>query len=187
MSVASRIRRKRILHEAEGYLDLIYVFGDDTSLPAPLRDRLAQRALDALDRLPGGSAVGAGALQLRGQALRAMQRYAEAIAPLQAAVEIEPSDIHAYLALGWCYKRTGRLDQAIQSLEAAIEADPAQAILHYNLACYWSLAGNKDRAIECLQRALSMDPSFRYMIDAEADFDPIRDDPGFQAITTIIV
>ncbi len=187
MSVADRIRRKRIMHEAEGYLELIYAWGDGLELSAPLRDRLAQRTLDALDRLPTSANQQIRILQLRGQALRTMERYTDAIGPLTDAAEAEPEDIATYLSLGWCYKRTGRLDAAIAALQAGLEIDPTVSILHYNLACYWSLALNKERALEFLSQALSMDPAYRHMIDGESDFDPIRNDPGFQALTTIIV
>ena len=47
-----------------------------------------------------------------------------------------------WLALGWCYKRIGRIDLAIESLEEALSIEPNDALIHYNLACYWSGPGN---------------------------------------------
>src|SRR5690606_37467632 len=116
-----------------------------------------------------------------------MERYGEALEPLRVASELTPSNIQVWLALGWCYKRQGRLDLAIESLEQATDVDPGMPLLHYNLACYWSLAGNKDRAIKSLSRALDMDGQFRDLIPGESDFDPIRTEPEFQALTVIIV
>ena len=55
--------------------------------------------------------------------------------------EAEPENVRAWLALGWCHKRTGRIDLAIDALEAARNADPDEPLILYNLACYWSLAG----------------------------------------------
>ena len=91
------------------------------------------------------------------------------------------------MALGWCYKRIGRIDLAIEALEQARSQDPQQAIIHYNLACYWSLAGNAATALQYLAQSFSMDPQFRQLAEHEPDFDPIRSDPGFQSLTSIIV
>ena len=114
------------------------------------------------------------------------RQLAEAIDALQSCSEKAPSRIDIYLALGWCYKRTGRLDLAIQSLERAVEIDPTQAILHYNLACYWSLARNRRRALQHLANALDIDGNFRSLVIGEQDFDPLRNDPLFQSLTAVI-
>ena len=135
-----RMRRKQLLREAEGYLDLATVFADRWPLSPSLRDGLAQRALDTLGGLPSTSGCKALVAYLRGQAFRIMERYRDAITALERSAELDPSNIHIWLALGWCYKRTDRLDMAIQSLEEALSIDANQAIVYYNLACYWSLA-----------------------------------------------
>ena len=106
---------------------------------------------------------------------------------LQEAADLLPSNIHVCLALGWCYKRTGRLDNAIAAIQRALELEPREAILHYNLACYFSLAGEKRRCLECLSRAVKLDSKYRIEAGEEPDFDPMRSDPDFQAITTIIL
>lgn len=167
----NQIRCKRIVREAEGYLEL----------------GLPQQAIDALERMTDPGTFKGYKLWLMGEALRAQERYAEAAEVLEQALELSPSKIEAYLALGWCYKRTNRLNDAIATLERAREADPEQAIVHYNLACYHSLARRRTEAIDALSRALAIQPDYRDMIAAEHDFDPIRNDPEFQALTSIIV
>ena len=124
---------------------------------------------------------------MRGQALRAAERYHEAIPPLKAAADAEPSQLEIWLSLGWCYKRTGRLDLAIEALQQALEVNPQQAIIHYNLACYHSLAKQTPQALRFLAKAVEMDDHFRELAEREPDFDPIRNDPGFQSLTSIIV
>ena len=79
---------------------------------------------------------------LKGEALRSLERYREAIQPLEMAASLRPGDTGVALALGWCYKRTNRLAQAIDALDRARRHNPENPLLHYNLACYWSLAGN---------------------------------------------
>ena len=162
-----RIRRTKLHHEAEGYLEI----------------GMARNALEALNRLGDSDGFDPHTQYLRGESLRMMERYEEAIAPLRRAAEIVPDDLHVWLALGWCYKRSGQIQLAIDALEKALTAEPAEeSLVHYNLACYWSLAGNKEQALEHLGQALAIDPDYRQLIDTEADFDPIRRDPDFQAL-----
>lgn len=187
MSDPSRIRRQQLLREAEGYLDLITLFGDRWTLAPLTRDCLAQRALDTLARIDNPGGLKGQVLFLQGQARRYMEQYLEAVPPLREAAEYEPQNIHIRLALGWCYKRCRRLDLAIEALESALEVDPKLAILHYNLACYWSLAGNPKIAVAYLAQALDLEPDYRDMVHTESDFDPIRNHPYFQALTAVIV
>ena len=182
-----RLRRKQIVREAEGYLDLATVFAERWPLRADLRDRLAQRALACLGRLDSAAADKAPAGYLRGQALRIMERHQEAIRSLRRSAELDPANVRTWLALGWCYKRTGRLDLAIRALEEAVAVDEGQAVVFYNLACYWSLAHNAAAALDCLARAFHIDPSYRDLVAEEPDFDPIRDHPGFRRITRVVV
>ena len=166
-----RIRLNKVQREAEGYLEL----------------GLPHLALDVLTRLGDPVDFGPTTLYLWGETLRALGRYRDAIEPLQRASQADPENIHIWLALAWCHKRTGRIDLAVEAISSALVADPNEALLHYNLACYLSMSGEKNRALGHLSQALSLDPDYRRLIDDERDFDPIRTDPEFQAITSIIV
>jgi Flp pilus assembly protein TadD len=148
---------------------------------------LAQRTLAVVDHLGENATVSPQIQLIKGQALRTMERFKEALEPLSAAAESDPQNIDTWLALGWCHKRTGRLDLAIEALEEALDLQPGSALVNYNLACYWSLARNKRQALEYLSQALSLDNGFRNLIDGERDFDPLRNDPDFQAVTSISV
>jgi len=185
------MRRQQSIREAEGYLDLATGFADQWPLSAEplaqLRARLAQRALDALAPFSESTGQRAQILYLTGLAYRAMHRYAEAVPHLKAAAELDPENIVAWLALGWCYKRIDHLDDAIRSLESALAADRREAIIHYNLACYWSLTGDADRALSYLSRSFDIDPQYRDLVAEESDFDPIRSLPDFQALMGAIV
>jgi Flp pilus assembly protein TadD len=120
------------------------------------------------------------ACYLMGETLRELARYNEALFPLERSADLIPDDIHVWLALGWCYKRTGQLSKAIEALEHAAEVDPGEAIIHYNLACYWSLARNRAQALRYLAHALEMDANFRDIVLDEPDFQPLRQDPEFK-------
>jgi tetratricopeptide (TPR) repeat protein len=181
------MKRLQLLREAEGYLDLVTSCADELSLQPALRDRLAQRALAVLDSIQTDGLEREELLYLRGQAFRIMERYHEAIPWLEAATEVNPENLHIWLALGWCQKRIGRLDLAIQSLEEALAVAPDHAIIYYNLACYWSLANNAKLAIAYLSRAFDIDPDYRDLVPTEKDFDAIRHHPSFLELTSVIV
>lgn len=171
VATSDRVRLSQVLREAEGYLEL----------------HLPHRALETLARLPRLSQSSTHGLYLQGEALRELERYEDAISPLQKAAKQDPENIHVHLALGWCFKRTEQLDLAIHALEQALDSDPAEALVLYNLACYWSLNRNKQKALDFLSRALRLDGKYRDLIGEESDFDPIRSDSDFQALTSIIV
>ncbi len=187
MSKAKQAFRQQLLNEAEGYLDLILVFVDRWKLATALRDRLAYRALDCLNRIDWPEDQQGEVFYLKGQAYRAMERYRQAVPLLQTAAQFEPFNVPVWLALGWCYKRMNRLDLAIESLEEASEVDSEQAIIQYNLACYWSLAGNVDQAVFYLSRAFDIDINFRNLVSGESDFDPIRSEDEFRMLNGLIV
>lgn len=187
MATYSRIQRQQLLQEAEGYLDLAMVLSDLYPLTIASRDRIAKRALATLERLGPESRNSAVGLHLKGQAYRVMNRYEEAIGPLNAAKEIEPDNIHILLALGWCYKRVNKIEAAIQALEDAMASCPEEAIIHYNLACYWSLANNVPLALIYLAQSFDLDPKYRDLVQDEKDFDLLRNHPEFVALTSVIV
>ncbi|HEX6961793.1 MAG TPA: tetratricopeptide repeat protein [Lacipirellula sp.] len=170
MPIQARIQLQRACVEAEGYLEL--------GMPDAALKTLQRRG-----HLVHGDARGC---YLLGETLREMRRYREAVFPLRRCLELIPDDVHVTLALGWCYKRLGKLDEAIAALEHAVMVEPGDAILHYNLACYWSLARNTARALQHLAEAFDLNDEFRMRAVDEPDFDPIRNNPLFQSLTAVI-
>ncbi|HEV3162635.1 MAG TPA: tetratricopeptide repeat protein [Isosphaeraceae bacterium] len=159
-----RIVRK--LLSAEGYLEI----------------DLPQRALEILQSRSDWATMQFEASFLTGEALRSLERYREALKPLEVAAGLKPGDPDVAIALGWCYKRTHRLAQAIDALGRALRENPQHPLLHYNQACYWSLANNPAKAIDALAVALDLDPKLRSWIPAESDFDSIRGHPEFERL-----
>lgn len=187
MSDYSRTRRQILLRAVEGYLEIMTVPSEFGVLDPSIRDRIGEKSLALLQGLDLSHGHRARALALTGELYRAMERYADAIEPLKQSVELVRDNLQGWLALGWCYKRTQRLDLAIHALEEAMEVAPAEAIIHYNLSCYWSLAGNPRLAVMYLSQAFDLDPRYRELVCKESDFDPIREHPDFQALTSVIV
>ena len=187
MLSVDRVQRKKLIREAEGYLDLILVFDDRWSLEQENRNILAQRAIDCLNQIKTPQGHKPHILFLKGQAARSACRYREAINYLQQSARLDPENLHTYLALGWCYKRIDRIDMAIESMETAVGIDSQSPIAHYNLACYWALAKQAKMAIVHLSHAIDLDEDYRFLINDESDFDPIRDDEDFIALREVVV
>lgn len=174
-----------VLRRASGYLELGELLVDGESAPPAPARRLLERALEELGQLPAAERYASGPSLVEGEALRALGQWQAALEPLTRAAEGR-GQLEAWLGIGWCQKRLGRLDLAIEALGRGLEAFPNEALLLYNLACYHSLAGDVPAAVDHLTRAISIDARFRDLTGAEHDFDAIREDPRFVAVTTVI-
>ena len=180
-------RRHLLLRQAAGYIELGELLADgDAPVPENAR-KLLRRALVELANLPDPTRSGTVASLLEGRALRALGDFEAAILPLRRVAEAAPEQLEAWLGLGWCYKRLGQLEEAITALRSGLEAAPGQPLLLDNLACYHSLAGDVTAAVDHLTKAISIDDRFRDLTGAERDFDPIRSDPRFVAVTHVVV
>jgi tetratricopeptide (TPR) repeat protein len=187
MTAMSRNRRQAILRQAVGYIELGELLVEaDRPVPASAQ-KILLRGLATLDELPEPTRSKPDAKLLEGEALRALGHWEEAILPLTLVSEQDPLRLEAWLGLGWCLKRLGRLADAIGILEKGLVASPQQPILHYNLACYLSLGGKVQAAIEHLTQAIASDGRFRELMEVEPDFDPIRKDPRFVAVTSVTI
>jgi tetratricopeptide (TPR) repeat protein len=182
-----RVPTPVVLRQASGYLELGELLLEGEAAAPPTARKLLGRALDELARLDDAERMAPRSSLLEGEALRALGEWEAAIGPLTRAADGSPGQLEAWLGLGWCHKRLGRLDLAIESLGRGLEAFPDRAILLYNLACYHSLAGDVPAAIDHLAKAIAIDARFRDLTGAEHDFDGIRADPRFVAATTVTV
>jgi tetratricopeptide (TPR) repeat protein len=77
---------------------------------------------------------------------------------------------------------SGQYAKARVLLTAALEVYDDKAILHYNLACAEAQLGETDAALQHLAAALQERPSFAADAHIDADLEPIRSDPRFDAL-----
>jgi adenylate cyclase len=79
----------------------------------------------------------------------------------------------------------GEGERAREWIERALLLDPDSHSMRYNFACALSrILGDADGALELLEAALARDPGgdlLRYA-KSDSDFEPIREDPRFQAM-----
>lgn len=187
MSVSDRSRRKQLIREAEGFLELMTALQDRFSLDLELRRQLAERVLETLGEIQSPQGFKPYVLYLKGQALRAAERYEDAIGLFDQSARLDPDNVHTQLGMAWCFKRTNQLDRAIESMQLAVQADNESAIAHYNLACYLALGQRVQEACRHLAIALELDGAYRDKVLGEHDFDPIRQTPEFLAALTVQV
>jgi hypothetical protein len=113
--------------------------------------------------------------------------YAEEPATTIIAVGATPG--LAYQPTGWelwapfnrLYEE-GRFAEAADGAREAAEGHPEHGALLYNLACCESLAGRTNDAIEHLKLAIDRADRVRSMAAKDPDFEPIRNEPEFQAL-----
>jgi len=182
MSRQTKSLKRMLLKEAEGALELCCTLDDRWPLDAESRELLTQRCLSTLDEIIDPRGHRAQINYLRGQALRLEERFAEAIEALEESWHLESLNVHTCLALGWCYKRVGRLEDAIEAMQLGLNVEPRRAILHYNLACYYALLKKTRPAVKHLTAAVTIDRSLHRLIASEKDFDPIRERPSFAGL-----
>ncbi|MEQ1902750.1 MAG: tetratricopeptide repeat protein [Pirellulaceae bacterium] len=182
-----RIKRKQLIREAEGYLDLMSVFEDRWKLEPHLAEVMAERVLVTLSQIENPQGFQPEILFLKGQAHRAIGRFNEAAGLLEQSRRLDPENVSTILALAWCYKRLNRLGMAIEIMREAVLIDTESAIAHYNLACYLALDAHLKDAVHHLAIALEIDPKYRKLVTSETDFDSIRNTKEFQAALSINV
>lgn len=185
MTESHIIRDAFVLKEAAGAIELVEgLLRPDQPSPVAV-ERLLERVVGRLETLGEPAKDAVFAHLLRGEALRALGRLAESIDWFRTVTRRDRSVVAAWVGLGWCQKRTGRLDLAIESLRDGLTANPEEPLLHYNLACYLSLSGDAAAAVEHLGRAIAREGRYRTMTAGERDFDPIRGDPRFVEATRV--
>jgi len=77
---------------------------------------------------------------------------------LQRALELNPSDPHAWHHLANYQRAMGRTAENVAARERAVELDPLNARTRILLGKDYCVAGDHDRAIEHYRRAIQLDP-----------------------------
>ncbi|MDO4585101.1 MAG: hypothetical protein Q4D62_13485 [Planctomycetia bacterium] len=162
-----KIRMKKIVLRAEGYLEL----------------DMPEHALAEVQKASDHNLLfHPNLLYLEGAALYQLKRYRDALYPLGQAVLLEPANLRIWLLIGSCQKRIGRCDLAIESLENALVLRPDSAVAMYNLACYQALAKHPTESLQYLRRAIHIDDKYRELAQKESGFDSLRTLEEFQKL-----
>jgi tetratricopeptide (TPR) repeat protein len=92
-------------------------------------------------------------------ALYTLERKADAVQALLAAVELDPEYVEAWNNLGNIMADVGEIDEALACFARALELEPGYADAHYNLAEVLANEGDYAPAREHWRAYLAADPT----------------------------
>jgi tetratricopeptide (TPR) repeat protein len=87
-------------------------------------------------------------------------RFADAVAPLEAALRVDPSSATAHNDLGTALMMTGRLEDALAHFRRAVALAPRNEAMQFNLGNGLRRSGRIDEAATAYQRALALNPDY---------------------------
>ena len=88
-----------------------------------------------------------------------LDRFDEAIAAYQKALEIDPKAHEVWVNLGVAYRLKGNYDQAITSYQKALAINPNYAEAHSSLGTLYILQGKPQEAVGKFETAIKLDPT----------------------------
>ena len=96
-------------------------------------------------------------LAAQGTALNRLRRFAEAVAPLERAAQLDPASAPVHNQLAGALLAAGRPGEALAHFRRAAELSPRDAHLRYNYAKMLADGGDAGAAVRELGRALALD------------------------------
>jgi tetratricopeptide (TPR) repeat protein len=106
--------------------------------------------------------------------LKELDRYEEAVEPLERAVALEPGESAHHNLLGYCFYKLGRHDEAVDCFKRAVEIDPRSALDWSNLGANLRELGRLDEAETAYQKALTLDPTLTLATNGLAMVEKLR-------------
>ncbi|MBR8841025.1 MAG: tetratricopeptide repeat protein [Stigonema ocellatum SAG 48.90 = DSM 106950] len=122
------------------------------------------------------------ALYNKGNALIDKERYPEAIAAYDKALELKPDRVSAWFNKGFALYYLKRYPEALAAYDKALEFQPNDDNLWYNKACCYALQGNVDLALENLRVAINLNIECIETAKNDSDFEIIRANESFRGL-----
>ncbi len=95
-----------------------------------------------------------------GNAYRSLQRWDEARAVLESAVEVAPQDPEANYSLGMVFAQAGDNSKAYEYLQRALKARPMYPEALNNLGVLYLMTQRIDQAVESFEQCIRVAPAF---------------------------
>jgi tetratricopeptide (TPR) repeat protein len=122
------------------------------------------------------------ALNAKGATYAFQGKYDEGLTLIKQALAIKPDFVYGHFNLGLANELAGRWDPAISAYLEAIELDDKDVWSYYGIASIYGRFGNTQKVREYLEQAIILNPAVKEIARKEHDFDPVRQDPGFQKL-----
>ncbi len=110
------------------------------------------------------------------------KQYGKAIPYYESVVAKDGAYKKAWLSLGICYLRLGRMNESFKKFKAAYDIDQTYPPTLFNLACYYALNGETDSALKWLEMTIKNEPAARSWARSEPDLVSLRKNPIFQQL-----
>jgi tetratricopeptide (TPR) repeat protein len=122
-------------------------------------------------------------LNCRGYVKQASGDLAGALADYRRTVELQPDYPIALAHFADVKYKKADLAGALADFEQILRLTPNDSRALYNAACAYARLGQTDSAIQRLRRAIELKPAWRETAGGDSDFDTLRADPTFMALT----
>lgn len=97
-----------------------------------------------------------------------MEKYMQAIANYERAIELEPRFAMAYNNMGEAYGHLNEAPKALTAFQQAIKLNPELPTPHYNLGVIYDMLNRPREALASLRRAVRLKPDYSLAYDALA-------------------
>ena len=121
-------------------------------------------------------------LDMLGRKEEATAAAREGVRRAERRLDLQPTDTRA-LSLGAATLiRLGETTRAMEWCSRAVAIAPDEPTVLVNAACMYAKVGRKDEALACLEQSFGRGFGKRDWVENDPDYDPLRDDPRFQAL-----
>jgi len=116
-----------------------------------------------------------------GQTEKAEAAYRRTLAKIERHLELNPDDSRAFYLGATALSELGERDKCFEWAKRSYSLDPQDPYIVYGIACFHSRLGRIDEALDYFEQAVRAGFAQREWVENDADFDPIRNHPRFQA------
>lgn len=148
--------------QSDAFQELEQLSPNIQQLATTLKDFCTKTSIDQLARL---EAILANTHCHQGESFLSDERYDEALAEFQKAIDSEPDHARVYFGRGHVYQRTKRYTNAITAFQQAIQLKPNYKEAYHELGTAYFKSGDNSKAEAAAQKALRIDPHYQPALD----------------------
>ena len=108
--------------------------------------------------------------------------YAEAIALSSQSLQTDPTNQLMLQSLGHAYARSGKRQDAEEVINRLKDIAKTRYVISYFIASIYAALGEKDKAFAELENSFAQHDFYLHRLKVDQFWDPLRDDPRFEAL-----